>query len=116
MIDGPLTTGDTIGSIPVKHLKRLWHKTMLKRAGKLPQDAFEDEWQMDKAALAALGLGLEQTFIYLFQQAPSFEQFEEWFFVTGCGPNKNAIEALKKNLYPARSRLQVPILQTVQMT
>ena len=60
------------------HLKRYWNKSLLKREGKLPQDSFHDEWTIDTTVLKILGLGLEQTMVFVYRESPSFEQFETW--------------------------------------
>jgi hypothetical protein len=66
------------GKLNVKHLKRYWSKSILKKDGKLSADAFVDEWKTDTTLLAVMGLALEQTIQYVYQEAPSFEEFEDW--------------------------------------
>lgn len=66
------------GKIPVYHLKRFWDKSIKKRNGIISSDAFLDEWNTDVTLLNALGLGLEQTVIYVYREAPDFNNFEEW--------------------------------------
>lgn len=60
------------------HLKRYWEKSLAKRDGSIPQQAFQEEWNLDFTLLNTLGLGLEQAIRYLYQQKPAFEEFEEW--------------------------------------
>jgi len=73
------------GKLQVMHLKRYWDKSMLKRAGKLNGSAFQDEWKTDITLLNALGLGLEQTAVYVYRDTPSFEQFENWILEVNSG-------------------------------
>ncbi len=67
------------------HLKRYWQKSIAKREGRLSQQAFEEEWNLDFTLLGALGLGLEQTIKYLYLEKPSFEDFEQWIIRLNAG-------------------------------
>lgn len=75
-----ITLADTFetGKTGVYFLKRFWSKQLLQRNGKLTPDTHLDEWKLDTALLDALGLGIEQTIVYLFQQNPDFATFEDW--------------------------------------
>ncbi len=75
------------GALGIMHLKRYWHKAMAKRSGELPQDAYQDEWNLDVTLLSALGLGLEQTVKHLYQETPGFEAFEQWILQLNEGNN-----------------------------
>jgi len=79
------------GKLNVKHLKRYWEKSILKRNGKLNSDALIEEWRTDTTLLAVLGLGLEQTTQFVFQQTPNFEEFENWILATIGKPNKDKV-------------------------
>ncbi len=72
------SNSEASGSLGVLHLKRYWEKMSLKKAGKLPQDGFLEEWNIDITLLAVVGLGLEQTIKYLYQPDADFENFEAW--------------------------------------
>lgn len=74
------------GKLGIMHLKRFWSKALLKREGKLSKQEWQHEWQLDKTLLSALGLGLEQCLIYIFQNTPSFDAFEDWIVETGGYP------------------------------
>lgn len=63
-------------SIPIFHLKRFWSKQMAIRNGSKLR--WIDEVSLDKAVLDCLGLPLEPTITYLFQNHPDFEGFEHW--------------------------------------
>ena len=66
------------GKLNVMQLKRYWSKALAKRAGQIPSNSFEDEWPTDVALLSTLGLGLEQTIKYIYNEAPTFTAFEDW--------------------------------------
>jgi len=75
----------------VKHLKRFWSKSILKKEGKLSADDFINEWKTDKTLLAVMGLGLEQTIQYVYQEAPSFEAFEDWILAVSGDPDQEKV-------------------------
>lgn len=68
------------------HLKRFWEKSLLKREGKIINGELKKEWRLDKILMSALGLGLEQTSVYLFETVPGFEEFEDWIIETAGMP------------------------------
>lgn len=51
---------------------------MARKSGQLAGDALVEEWNIDTALLDTLGLGIEQCFIYLYNDNRSFEEFEQW--------------------------------------
>ena len=57
-------------------MKRFWSRAMLLREGRF--ESAGEEWSRDKILVFGLGLGLQETFHYLYQDAPSFDQFEQW--------------------------------------
>lgn len=85
------------GRLQVMHLKRYWNKAILTRNGQLKQGSLHEEWNTDTTLLAALGLGLEQTIQYLYQTAPTFEQFENWIeYVSGGSINAEKTNAFNQ--------------------
>ena len=86
------------GRLNIMHLKRYWHKAMLKREGKIKQDELLDEWQTDVTLLSALGIGLEPTLQYLYRSAPNFEEFENWVLENSTGINQTKIEQFNRML------------------
>jgi len=80
-----LSPSAEMGSLGVVHLKRYWQKAMAKRQGTLKQGALHEEWQTDTILLGVLGLGLEQTTGYVYGEAPTFGQFEEWILKVNNG-------------------------------
>jgi len=66
------------GKTGILYLKHFWSKTQAKKSGMIPQDSFAEEWITDTALLDTLGLGIEQVFVYLYNNNSSFEEFENW--------------------------------------
>ncbi|ASU34276.1 phytanoyl-CoA dioxygenase family protein [Mucilaginibacter xinganensis] len=91
MSDLLLTPFEEAGQLQIMHLKRFWHKCMLKRNGQINSGGLENEFQLDKTLLFTLGLGLEQTVRYLYGTAPSFEEFEQWILETSGTPSPEKI-------------------------
>ncbi|MFB9840833.1 phytanoyl-CoA dioxygenase family protein [Mucilaginibacter ginsenosidivorans] len=79
------------GKLGIMHLKRFWNKVLLKRENKLSQNDWQDEWQLDRTLLSALGLGLEQCLIYIFRETPSFGKFETWIIETAGYPRQEDV-------------------------
>ncbi|MBL7747583.1 MAG: phytanoyl-CoA dioxygenase family protein [Chitinophagaceae bacterium] len=73
------------GAIGIMHLKRYWAKAVAKRNGLLPMDALQHEWETDNFLLNTLHLGLEQTLMKLFQDAPGFDDLEQWIIRVNQG-------------------------------
>lgn len=81
-----------MGKLQIMHLKRYWNKALLIRENKLKAEDFHDEWQFDKILLFTLGLGLEQSIVYLYQTAPAFDEFENWIIETAGKPAPQQVE------------------------
>jgi hypothetical protein len=54
--------------------------------------------QRQRLVLDALGLGLEQTLQFIFQNRPDFNQFSEWVTETASAPDPIRIERLRSAL------------------
>lgn len=80
-----LPSSTDTGQLGVKHLKRYWAKSIAKRNGQLKAESHPAEWSLDKTMLNVLGLGLEQTISFVFQNQPSFEVFEQWILELNGG-------------------------------
>jgi hypothetical protein len=96
MTDLLLPSFEETGKLQVMHLKRYWQKCMMKRNGQFKGDEFKSEFQLDKTLVFTLGLGLEQTVIHLFQEAPSFEEFEKWIVETAGEPSPEKVARFNK--------------------
>src|SRR5580692_4460283 len=64
------------GHLGIRHLKRFWSEQLARARGLIPE--FEGDWVADNTLLCGLRLGLRETYDYIFQKAPSFEEFESW--------------------------------------
>jgi hypothetical protein len=71
------------GRLGIAYLKRFWSYSMLQRSGRINDELALKESNYATALLNALGIGLEPTIQFLFQEAPSFESFEKWVSVNG---------------------------------
>lgn len=98
MIDTLLIPSEETGQLQVMHMKRYWHKCMLKRSGALKPDAIEEEFQLDKTLLSVLGLGLEQAVKFLYLTEPSFEEFEQWVIETNGRPLPENVTRFNKGI------------------
>ncbi len=74
----PLPAPMEMGSLGIRFIPRYWKRSWLKKNGQLNQEAYQEEWNIDNALLNALGLGLEQTIIQVYQHCRSLEEFERW--------------------------------------
>lgn len=95
MVNSSMVSSMEVGLLDVFHLKRLWSRVMLNRAGLLQDQAHLDEWVLDKIVIFGLGLALEETFHYLYQTAPTFGEFEGWILAKNGGSiNQKQIERI----------------------
>lgn len=83
------------GSLGISHLYRYWSIARAKRNGSVPVDAYLEDWNLDNAMLNTLGLGLEQTIVFLFQEDPGFAEFENWIL----SRNNGELDSEKINLF-----------------
>jgi hypothetical protein len=81
--DQLLAAPTDVGSLGVYQLKRLWSRTLAGRHGR--QLGENDDWNLDRLVIDAVGLGLGQTIQYLHHVAPSFAEFETWIVETTGG-------------------------------
>jgi hypothetical protein len=85
-----------VGSLGVVHLKRLWSAVMAQRQGARLERQDEDD--LDKQVLNALGLGLHQSLSHLYDHAPSFAEFEAWVVATAGQPGRLQVERLNADI------------------
>ncbi|WP_020408649.1 phytanoyl-CoA dioxygenase family protein [Hahella ganghwensis] len=67
-----------VGQLGIRQLKRMWHRLRLQRDGRLKPGNNDHDWNKDLMLLDLLHLGLEQSIQYIFQEARTFSQFEQW--------------------------------------
>lgn len=84
LFSGMQNDGSTLAEATVNcrlgilYLRRYWEKSMLIRNSKSEIHPYPEEWKIDTTLLAVLGLGLEQTIRYLFENPNDFNAFEDW--------------------------------------
>ncbi|MBD1385405.1 phytanoyl-CoA dioxygenase family protein [Mucilaginibacter rigui] len=83
------------GKLRIKQLKRFWQATQLNRSGKAGA-ILQSEWQLNKVLLGALSLGLEQTITHIYQNAPSFDDFEDWIIDTTGIPDNDTLDRFNR--------------------
>jgi hypothetical protein len=84
-----LAASTEVGTLGVYQVKRLWSRAIEARRGRAARDVTDT--QLDQLVTDALGVGLEQVQQFLFQTAPSFEDFERWIVATAGRPDADQI-------------------------
>lgn len=74
----PLISSGTEGPLGVKHLPRLWLKTLLSAAGRLPAGYKDIRPGFDYMVLEGLGIDPDAARDFIFQKRPSYLAFERW--------------------------------------
>ena len=72
----PFPPSTEVGSLGICHLKRLWSSAIAARSGGSIER--EDETQLDRLVMNALGLGVHETIQHVCHNAPTFSEFEDW--------------------------------------
>ncbi|OZG70836.1 hypothetical protein BTA51_23645 [Hahella sp. CCB-MM4] len=86
----PVSSEDT-GKLGIKHLKRLWQKTVLDREGRLDRRLRGSEWEKDVMLMDLLGLGMEECVGLLYRKFIDFESFEKWVLEKNGGSISNEL-------------------------
>lgn len=95
----PLAPATETGRLGACQLKRLWSRTLRRRAGQHDPDDGDDPF--DHLVLHALGIGLEQGMGQLFATAPDFDAFERWIVETAGEPAAETIARLNATVTEA---------------
>jgi len=74
----PLISSGTEGPLGVKHLPRLWLKTLLAAVGRLPEGYKDIRPGFDFMVLEGLKIDPEGARHFITQSRPSYLQFEAW--------------------------------------
>ncbi|MGE9296043.1 MAG: DUF5069 domain-containing protein [Puniceicoccales bacterium] len=74
----PLISSGTEGPLGVKHLPRLWLKTLLSAAGRLPEGYKDIRPGFDFMVLEGLGIDPDAAREFIFSKRPSYLAFEQW--------------------------------------
>lgn len=115
MLVQDIASSNETGKLNVKHLKRYWHKSLLKRDGKLSADSFPEEWKIDTILLTIVGLGLEQTILYVYRKTPTFDEFEDWILETSGIPDTDKV-AQFNGLFADKNSLNTRLVKRELLT
>ncbi|MDF1739108.1 MAG: DUF5069 domain-containing protein [Verrucomicrobiales bacterium] len=74
----PLISSDTAGPLGVKHLPRLWLKTLLSAVGELPPGYKDIRPGFDFMVLEGLQLDPDTVRDFIVATRPTYLQFEDW--------------------------------------
>ncbi len=74
----PQISSGVAGPLGVLHLPRFWSKVMLDAAGQLHSDYPACGAGFDSMVLDGLGLDQQETLQYLYDEKPSYTDFEKW--------------------------------------
>ncbi|BET67362.1 hypothetical protein ASA1KI_22800 [Opitutales bacterium ASA1] len=74
----PLISSDTVGPLGVKHLPRLWLKTLLASAGRLPEGYKDIRPGFDYMVLEGLKIAPDAARAYIMESRPGYLGFEAW--------------------------------------
>src|SRR5688500_9105878 len=94
-----LAESNTAGDLGVLHLKRLWSRSLRDRNGMSNGRDHSNEWVLDNLIYHGLNLPIEETIQFLYQEAPSFADFEKWVLARNGGTiHKNIVERLNATI------------------
>ena len=88
------------GGLGVLHLKRLWSRCLRERHGVTVGGRYADEWLLDNVIYHGLNLPIEETIRFLYQESPSFPDFEEWILLrNGNAIHQNTVERINAAVF-----------------
>ncbi len=79
----PLISSGTEGPLGVKHLPRLWLKTLLSSVGELPPGYKDIRPGFDFMVLEGLKLDPDRVRDFILENRPTYLQFEDWIRTRG---------------------------------
>ena len=112
----PLISSGTEGPLGVKHLPRLWLKTLLSATGRLPEGYKDIGPGFDTIVLNGLGVDPDLARDYIFKTLPTYPTFERWVCEqAGVDISKANISKINKTLVEKEKspEARVEILQEV---
>jgi hypothetical protein len=74
----PLISSGTEGPLGIKHLPRLWIKTLFSATGRLPEGYKDIRPGFDYMVLEGLGVDPDSARDFIFKNLPSYPSFERW--------------------------------------
>lgn len=78
----PLISSDTVGPLGIRHLPRLWLKTLLHSLDRLAEGYYHGNAGFDAALLRHFGIDEASLTSYVKAELPTYSQFEVWFVKT----------------------------------
>ena len=107
----PLVSTLCQGPLGVAQLPRLWWKNLLHQAGQLDEDYPFCSGGLDKYVLEVLRIDQDSALRFLWDQRPTYLQFEEW--VTAEGTHEDArISRWNESLVPRTHYMPAKIDET----
>jgi ectoine hydroxylase-related dioxygenase (phytanoyl-CoA dioxygenase family) len=101
------------GDLGIFHLKRLWSRSIRDRLG-LEHGGQGNEWALDNVIYHGLNLPIEETIRFLYQDAPTFAEFENWVRArNGSVIHQNAAERINAAITGLLSG-ERPITETLE--
>ena len=94
----PLVSSIDVGPLGVLQLARTWHKSLLDADGLLHPDYPSFSPGLDQGALDALGLERDETRAYLYDERPTYMQFEDWIAAKIGKPDPARVAAFHTRL------------------
>jgi hypothetical protein len=74
----PLISSGTEGPLGIKHLPRLWIKTLFSATGRLPEGYKDIRPGFDYMVLEGLGIDPDSARDFIFKNLPTYLSFEKW--------------------------------------
>jgi len=125
----PLISSSTEGPMGLKHLPRLWIKTLFSATGRLPDGYKDVRPGFDYIVLEGLGINPDSARDFIFKHRPTYLSFEQWIreqpgvdvspeniskineiLVTKTKPPEVRSQILKENGLPEESPIQDSIM------
>ncbi len=99
----PLISSGTSGPLGVKHLPRLWLKTLLSAAGELPEGYKDIRPGFDFMVLEGLKIDPDSARDFIFKGRPTYLEFEQWIRQQeGVDVSPANLEALNQQIVERR--------------
>ena len=94
----PLISSDTVGPLGIRHLPRLWLKTLLFSLDKLADGYYHGNAGFDAALLRAFGIDEAALKSYVKSNLPTYLEFEAWFAKNAKHLDPATIHAHNENI------------------
>jgi hypothetical protein len=94
----PLISSDTVGPLGIRHLPRLWLKTLLHVTGRLAEGYYHGNAGFDASLLKNFGIDEATLTAFVKAELPTYSQFEAWFVKTAKHLDPATIHAHNENI------------------